>query len=473
MGRRAVTHDYSRPGIYHITIRVADGLGQPLGTVVGTDADSASVALTPVGEAIQHELLTAITTHYGMIAVDTYVVMPEHLHFILTVHAPIVSKSGRPAHLGQVIAGFKKGCNRAYWAATGQTPPATPAGKPQGAVSGATPGAEKTAEKGAAGPEKGAEKTAEKGAAGPEKGAADAEKGAATAPGGLPAGSRPPSNGTSGRPPLFAPHYCDVMPIEPRQLETQRAYIRNNPRSRWLRSHDRARLQPQRGGIDTAVTPTALRRYLQQVCASWQASDEALAAIEHRLLLADGHITCDSYGDRGLLQRPLLPVVCHRDDEARRAEQQTRCLEAAARGAVLVSPRIAPGEQAIIDAAANHGFPVILIADNGFPTIYHPSTERIDHCADGRLLLVSPWQYEYRGKDEQITVPFCKTMNCVAQALCKKKDDWWKTAATTVSGDPAATASSGFPAIASGSPAATASGGFPARTTPEQNESHE
>ena len=30
MGRRAFTHDYSRPGIYHITIHVADGMGQPL-----------------------------------------------------------------------------------------------------------------------------------------------------------------------------------------------------------------------------------------------------------------------------------------------------------------------------------------------------------------------------------------------------------------------------------------------------------
>ena len=36
MTRRAAAHDYTRPGLYHITLHVADGLGQPLGAVVGS-----------------------------------------------------------------------------------------------------------------------------------------------------------------------------------------------------------------------------------------------------------------------------------------------------------------------------------------------------------------------------------------------------------------------------------------------------
>lgn len=56
--------------------------------------------------------------------------------------------------------------------------------------------------------------------------------------------------------------------------------------------------------------------------------------------------------------------------------------------------------------------------------IYHITM----HVADGLgQLLVTPWQYQYRGKNELVTVPFCKAMNCVAQALCRTKDDWWKT----------------------------------------------
>lgn len=70
-----------------------------------------------------------------------------------------------------------------------------------------------------------------------------------------------------------------------------------------------------------------------------------------------------------------LPVVCHRRDKARFAEQKARCLEEAQAGTLLVSPRIAKGEQEIIG--------------------------------------------------EAITVPECKTMNCVAQALCRTKEDWW------------------------------------------------
>lgn len=404
MSRRAFTHDYSRPGIYHITIHVADGMGQPLGAVVGTSADSAAITLTRAGETIKHELTTAITAHYPMITVDEYVIMPNHLHFILIVRDPILTQTGRHAHLGQVIAGFKTGCNRAYWAATGQEP--TLAAKPTGPLS---PVLTLTAKPTG---------TMSQAPTGPALHAADSVSGGSAAK---------KSRYSTGRPPLFAPGYCDVQPIEPGQLATQRAYIKNNPRSRWLRSHKRDWLAPQRGAIVTALTPTALRGFLQRECAPHQAEPEALAAIEHRLLLAGGVIVCDSYGNRALLtERHCLPVICHRKDAARFAEQKARCLEEAAQGAVLVSACISPKEREIINECAHRGFDTILIADNGFPERYHPSTDRLDHCAAGSLLLVSPWIYQYRGKNEAITVPFCKTMNCVAQALCRTKDNWWK-----------------------------------------------
>ena len=70
--------------------------------------------------------------------------------------------------------------------------------------------------------------------------------------------------------------------------------------------------------------------------------------------------------------------------------------------------------------------PIIIIVDNGFPEIYHPSKEKINLCMENRLLLLSPWKYRYRLAEVGISVAECKTMNCVAQALCRKKDDWWK-----------------------------------------------
>ena len=215
------------------------------------------------------------------------------------------------------------------------------------------------------------------------------------------------------------------MPLRGGQLATQRAYIKGNPRSRLLRSGSPS-LRVQRGGIATALTPSALLGYLRRECGA-ALTPEAWEEIRAGLLLApDGTITCDTFGDRRLLAapasapssgsasapssgpasapssgsaaaalgsatssagvgapavspqglpagsaatalpRPLLPVVCHRKDAGRFGEQKRRCHDAAAGGAVLVSARIAKGEQGIIDEAMRDSFPVVLITDNGF-----------------------------------------------------------------------------------------------------------
>ena len=451
MHRRMVTHNYALPGIYHITLHVAEGTGrQPLGQVEGSlekpdnTLEGPHVILTPIGEMVREELLTSITAHYSMAVIDSFVIMPEHLHVLIIVKEPIVSRSGRPTHLGQVIAGFKKGCNRRYWAMTEQ---GIPTGKPLATLAAPIPAAPVSDSSAAAAPVSGGSAAAAPVSGGPAA--------AVRVSDGSPVRKRVPSNGTTGRRPLFAGGYCDVMPITAEQLSTQRAYINGNPRSRLLRTSQRATLMPCRGAYVSALTPAALRGYLQRVCLSQHVTPAALAEIECRLLLASSvpsassassmpsgsaagisspFIALDSYGDRQLLNSRLLPVVCHYRDKAHFDNQKARCLEEAANGAVLVSARIAPGEQEIMNEAVNHGFPTIIISDNGFPERYHPSTERIDRCAEGKLLIVTPWQYQYRGKNEQLTIPFCKAMNCVAQALCRQKDDWWKS---VISGSPA------------------------------------
>ena len=437
MQRRMVTHNYSLPGIYHITLHVEEGMGQPLGQVEGSleqpdDTPSGPhVTLAPIGQMVREELLSSITAHYPMVTVDTFVIMPEHMHVLLQVTAPIVSSNGRPTHLGQVIAGFKKGCNRRYWAMTGQDLPAgeplATLNAPSASPASMVPSASSCARVSGASP------------APRVPSGSPCVRVSSGSPAGIitPAGTekRVPSYGTTGRPPLFASGYCDVQPITAEQLATQRAYIHDNPRSRLLRTSQRAMLMPCRNALATALTPAALRKYLQSVCLPQHATPAALDEIERRLLLSPSapFVTLDTYGNRQLLSSRLLPVVCHYKDKPRFAQQKTRCLEEAARGAVLVSARIAPGEQEIMNEMVNRGFPTIIISDNGFPERYHPSTERIDRCASGQLLLVTPWQYQYRGKNEQVTIPFCKTMNCVAQALCRQKDDWWKQPDSKVS----------------------------------------
>ena len=433
---RAAAHDYTWAGVYHITIRVADELGQPLGKVVGDisapdgSANAPRTALSPIGQMVEQELLHTIHAYYPMIVVDTYAIMPEHLHFILEVQDRIVSQNGKVQSLGQVIAGFKKGCNKRYWEIAGISSGET-------IMQRAKPDATLIKE----------DLTATAGSV-PASGNPHIIPGSVSAvgnphiiPGSVPAGGNPyiipgsVSAGfaggkprfSTGRQPLFNPGYCDVMPVDAQQLATQRAYIAANPRSRLLRTGNRAMLMPQRGTINTAITLAALRGFLMRECAPRFITQEALSQIEPRLLLAGGMVICDSYGNRTLLsEKRCLPVVCHRKDANRFSEQKQHCLEEAEHGTVLVSARIAKGEQEIMDEAQHRGHPVVLIADNGFPEVYHPSAERIEQCAMGKLLIVTPWQYQYRKKDETVSVPFCKTMNCVSQALCRTKDNWWK-----------------------------------------------
>ena len=391
MGRRHIRKNYSLPGIYHVTISTNNNLRQPLGRVIGDadapdgSANAPKVDLSEVGRMVEQELIGSISKYYPMIEVRDYIVMPEHLHAIIVVKNTIVSANGRVTHLGQVIAGFKKGCNRRYWDIIGLRGEPADAGNPQ------PPSASSSH--------------------------------LAVHPQGL---KRTPSDGTTGRSPLFAYGYVDVMPVKEGQLEQQCQYIHDNPRSRLLRTQNRSLLQPQRLTINTALSTKALFRYLQQECHPSQIGQEKWQELQKRLLTENGMVVCDSYGNMEIAQRRMLPVVCHRKDTSQFFRQKQACLAAAAYGVVLVSPRIANGEQEIMNEAEAKGYPVIIIVDNGFPEIFHPSKEKINRCLENRLLLLTPWKYRYRLAETSISVAECKTMNCVAQALCKTKDDWWK-----------------------------------------------
>ncbi len=410
MKRRSPGKNYTEAGIYHITLNVSDRRKVSLGRIAGDlqypdgHPEAPHVELTAIGRMVEAELLHSISAHYPAIEILDHVIMPEHMHFIMVVKYSLVNnKSGRLTHLGQVIAGFKKGCNRRYWEITGQDVAGTSEGQ-RGKPAATT---------------------------NPRSGTATMAETATAGVGMLcsavsPQKEKVPSRANTGRIPLFSDGFVDVMPLEPGQLETQRAYIHANPRNRMLRSQHHAELRPQRLVVNTKVTPSALRGYLVREHALSDNDQEAWQMLCGRLVTTDGSVWCDGYGSTQLLERHLLPVVCHRSDLRLFDRQKQACLDAAAKGTVLVSARIARGEQDIMDEAIRQGYPVILIVDNGFPEIYHPSENRLDLCAMQRMLLLSPWQFLYRTKEDDITVAWCKAMNCFAQAVCRVKDDWWK-----------------------------------------------
>ena len=439
MGWRGSQKNYRWPGTYHITISVLERQQQPLGRIVGDvskpDGDplAPKVHLSEIGKMVEHELLHSIHAHYPMIDIEDYVVMPDHLHFIVVVHRDIVSSHGRDTHLGQVIAGFKKGCNRRYWELTGQTAQIWQ-GQPAVASPSLCPPSASfllpaVSPSSAAGPLPAS-------CSAPIAGSLPASCSALIA-GSLPAvypqaslaspqRSKIPSDASTGRPPLFSYGYVDVMPLKEGQLERQREYIRNNPRYRLMRQQHPKWLVAQRASVATSLTLPALKGYLQRECGATQFNTDKWEMLQQRLLTENNAVVCDSYGNSQLLSARLLPVVCHRIDAPLFQQQKARCLAAAASGAILVSARIAKGEQDIINSAIQQGYPVVTVEDNGFPSLYHPSEHRMDLCLANKLLIVTPWLYAYRRVDDTISVAECKAMNCVVQSICRTKDSWWK-----------------------------------------------
>lgn len=133
MKRRASGHDYTERRFYMITLETEGRLplfghlaGNPFAEAGSSDAPH--IILSELGKAVQDEWFS-IPAFYPQIDVIALQMMPDHLHGILFVKAPI------PVHLGQVISGFKAGCRKAQRRLEAQAAPAaaptTDAAKPR------------------------------------------------------------------------------------------------------------------------------------------------------------------------------------------------------------------------------------------------------------------------------------------------------------------------------------------------------
>ena len=123
-------------------------------------------------------------------------------------------------------------------------------------------------------------------------------------------------------------------------------------------------------------------------------------------------------GNRFLLDSPNKVVVKWSrkmtDDEIGHATK--RFLMMAQRGAVLVSPRISPGEKAVMDMIQEAGFPFIQLLENGFSPMWKPGGEMFNACANGQVLLVAPWPYH--SDRNTITRDQCNRLNDLAALIC-------------------------------------------------------
>lgn len=82
-------------------------------------SDRPRVECSELGVVILNEEIRKIPQFYPMVNVWKVCIMPDHIHLIVRVSEDMPEDK----HLGHVIAGFKAGCNRAYWRLNHMTVP--------------------------------------------------------------------------------------------------------------------------------------------------------------------------------------------------------------------------------------------------------------------------------------------------------------------------------------------------------------
>ena len=114
--RRSYWHDYHELGLYMLTM-VIEGRQRLFGTIVGSakgrpgSSEAPHVTLSELGRRVLEEEVPKIHRFYPMVEVWRVAIMPDHIHVLVRVNAPL--PQGK--HLGHVVRGFKTGCSRAWW----------------------------------------------------------------------------------------------------------------------------------------------------------------------------------------------------------------------------------------------------------------------------------------------------------------------------------------------------------------------
>lgn len=381
MKRRDDHHDYTERRMYMITLEV-EGRKPLFGHLVGNpfaergSENEPRIELTPLGKAVQSEWM-GIHGYFPQIEVKAVQMMPDHMHGILFVQAPL------PVHLGQVISGFKAGCRKAQKALEIMT-----AAEPQPTVK-ATSGAPKdgTAKAGNEAPKEAAVKATSEAPKEPltnnlpSSPQVTAQPSPSSSPVAHPSPA-PSSPASHPYRPLFAKGYNDLILRSYEELPVWQNYLRDNPRRLMMK-----RLRPE-----------WLRPFF-----GLRIGSQVYSGIGNRELLT----ACKRTAVR----------VSRRLKDSEIETEVNRYLTMAKEGTVLVSPAISPGEKRVMRTVFDAGLPTIVIVENGFTPLSKPRGEQFYACAKGQLLMLSPW--EHHNEKKKLTAEQCQQMNLMALELCE------------------------------------------------------
>lgn len=323
MLRRMVGHDYHSRCIYMITM-TTEGRQPVLGNLRWTAGapEDAWVERTPLGDEVA-KCWAAIPSHYVGVTAFPLMVMPDHVHGIL-----FVTKE-QECHLGQIVKGFKVGCNKALRTIR------------EGAVMCSETMSPKT---GQAATQATGQTVGQKANQSTMESNSPSKK------------DRHPDHGM-----LFAPGYQDSVLMGKGQLDNMFNYIAQNP----------YRLAMKKENPD-------LFRIVHKI----EVQGHTFVAIGNRWLLNRPdrlQVRCHN----NTTEKNLRLIE----------RQKEYFLDRGKKGGVIVSPCISVGEKEVARAALDAGVPLVVILENGFPPMYKPPGKYFEACAKGLLLMLAPWPY--------------------------------------------------------------------------------
>jgi hypothetical protein len=345
-------------GIYHITLTVPSR--QPLlGKLVIPDNDpsQARVERTALGNAVIDELYV-MCKHYPAIRIFQFCLMPDHLHAVIQV-TRVMDTSIR-----SVIRGYWQGVKklgRAYTLAVSSELNSETTNK------GETTNKVKATNQEATNKETASQDTT--------------NKGGATNQGTTDQGS------DSWAFPIFTERPF-IRPLSRKgQLRAMMHYVQMNPQ----------RLATKR------MMPGFFRVQKGIEIAGRSYDGVGNVALLHARQYDVVHV------------RSIWVKAAERGDSQQLRDYMNSCVLKARKGVVMVSPFISPDEKRVQNVLLEEKLSFILLADNGFRDYYKPTDALFDACAEGRVLILSPWQYD--ADKRHITRNDCVALNEMAESF--------------------------------------------------------
>lgn len=181
---------------------------------------------------------------------------------------------------------------------------------------------------------------------------------------------------------IFEEGYHDRILLKKGQLQRMLDYVSDNPRRRMLRM----------------MNPGFFRR--------------------SPITAPDGS-PLECYGNMQMLEDPDIEAVRISSKYTPEILRQRKInwMRTVENGGVLASPFISPEEKRVFDWACDNGGRIILITNNGFGPKYTPKGRLHTLCAEGRLLIVAPAQYQTAAV--ATTRSACMAMNALAEDIAR------------------------------------------------------